>query len=368
MNVVIANKYKDMLKSLNIEVIKSMEGVFVVDEIINTFSNFYYEKMILDVTAIANYTDLDNLQKLSLGLDMNKVILVLDDNPESETSAYLSRLVSMGIYNFTRNVNGINYLLLHPNNYDAVASLHNVGASSAVSAPSPSFSSVPVGATVTQTAQPSYATTGSSEMLNRNINTNVVTGKTTSGKVNVIGVKNLTDHAGATTFVYMLKKHLQSNYSVAAFEVNKTDFMYYNDPDMISTNNNDLPVELMKKTNFDIVLIDLNDYNKLDLCDDVLYLLEPSLIRLNKLMRTNKNVFERYKNNKIILNKSFIEGRDLDIFESEAGMKMFYNLPTLDDRQIPNSNINGLLYKLNLKRKASDGDSGKGGFFGKFRK
>lgn len=345
MNVIIANKYKDMIKSLNIEVIKSMEGVFSVDEIVNTFSNFYYEKMILDVTAINNYTDLDNLQKISVNLDMSKVILILDDNSESETSAYLSKLVSMGIYNFTRNAEGIKYLLLHPNTYKEVASLHNVGASAAVS---------------------SAVNTGTGMV--GSVNTNVVTGKTTGGKVNIIGVKNLTDHAGATTFIYMLKKHLQSNYSVAAIEVNKTDFIYYNDDEFISTNANDLPVELMKKTNYDIILIDLNDYSKLDICDDVLYLLEPSLIKLNKLIKTNRNVFERFKNNKIILNKSFIEGHDFDIFENEAGMKMFYNLPPLDDRQVPNSNINGLLYKLNLKRKAGDEGASRSGIFSIFKK
>ena len=34
MNVIIANKYSDMLKTLEIDVIKSIEGEFTVDEII----------------------------------------------------------------------------------------------------------------------------------------------------------------------------------------------------------------------------------------------------------------------------------------------------------------------------------------------
>ena len=129
MNVIIANKYKDMLMSLNIEIIKSMEGVFEVDEIIDTFSNFYFDRMILDITAIKNYTDLDNLQKLSINLDVSRVILVLDDSPQSESQEYLSKLISMGIYNFTRNLEGINYLLGHPNNYRDVAHIHNVDSS-----------------------------------------------------------------------------------------------------------------------------------------------------------------------------------------------------------------------------------------------
>ena len=40
MNVIIANKYKEMLDSLDIDVIKSMDGEFTVDEIVERFSNF----------------------------------------------------------------------------------------------------------------------------------------------------------------------------------------------------------------------------------------------------------------------------------------------------------------------------------------
>ena len=126
MYVIISNKYRAMLASLDIEVMKAMNGEFEVDEIINTFSNFYYQMMILDITAIKNYKDIRNIQKLSVALDMNKVIFVLDDDPESSSNTYLSKLISMGIYNFTRNKDGINYLLQHPNTYRDVAHIHQL--------------------------------------------------------------------------------------------------------------------------------------------------------------------------------------------------------------------------------------------------
>ena len=66
MNVMVYNKYKELLMGLNIEVMKSMEGVYNVDEIIDTFTNFYYDKMILDITAIRDYQNTDNLQKLAM--------------------------------------------------------------------------------------------------------------------------------------------------------------------------------------------------------------------------------------------------------------------------------------------------------------
>ena len=126
MNVIIANKYKEMLDSLDIDVIKSMDGEFTVDEIVERFSNFFFQRMILDITAVKDYKNLKNIQKLSVNLDMDKVILLLDDSSESSSALYLSRLISMGIYNFTRNKEGILYLLDHPNSYRDVAHIHQL--------------------------------------------------------------------------------------------------------------------------------------------------------------------------------------------------------------------------------------------------
>ena len=66
MNVIVANKYKDMLSNLDIEVIKRIDGVFSADEIIHTFQNFFFNKMILDITAIENYQDIKNLPSTAL--------------------------------------------------------------------------------------------------------------------------------------------------------------------------------------------------------------------------------------------------------------------------------------------------------------
>ena len=314
MNVIIANKYKDMLMGLNIEIIKSMEGVFEVDEIIDTFSNFYFDRMILDITAIKNYTNLDNLQKLSINLDISRVILVLDDSPQSESQEYLSKLISMGIYNFTRNLEGINYLLGHPNSYRDVAHIHSVDSS-----------------------------------LNQFFTENSV------GRVKIIGIKNLTEHAGATTLTYLLKKHLDANYNVAALEVGKRDFAFFEGENFVSTTENELPKELMKKSDFDILLVDLNNYPDDEICSYVLYLVEPSTIKLNKLIRRDRRVFERLNNKRVVLNKSFVTESDVAVFEYEAGTKVFYNIPPLDDRKMPQSAINEILSKLGLM-KSVDGE------------
>ena len=54
-----------------LDVIKEMNGEFEVDEIIATFQNFFYQRMILDITAIKNYKDIVNLIKVSCPSNMD---------------------------------------------------------------------------------------------------------------------------------------------------------------------------------------------------------------------------------------------------------------------------------------------------------
>ena len=82
MNVIISNRYSEMLTNLPIDIIKNVRGEYDADIIVSNFQNFFFNKMILDITAVKNYKDINNIQKLSFGLDMNKVILLLDDSKE----------------------------------------------------------------------------------------------------------------------------------------------------------------------------------------------------------------------------------------------------------------------------------------------
>lgn len=326
MNVIVSNKYKDMLSTLEIDVIKSIDGEFTVDEIIDSFSNFFFQRMILDITAVKDYKDLRNIQRLSVNLDMDKVILLLDDSEESASSLYLSRLISMGIYNFTRNKEGIMYLLDHPNSYRDVAHIHQL------------------------------------ENLTEQINDRIIT-----KNLRVLGVKNLTDHAGATTFIYILKKQLENYYNVVALEVDKRDFVYFNDQNMISTTSTDLPMMLMKYKDTDVILIDLNNYESEDVCNDVLYLLEPSVIKLNKLLMVNRTVFNKLAGKKIVLNKSLLTSKDVLDFEYEAKTKIFYNMPPLDERKNNGNYINPFLSKLGFVKQVKQVDENKNKIFGLFK-
>lgn len=123
MNAIVANKYQQDLDSLGFDVIKSIYGEFDVDYIISTFKDFYFKKMFLDITAIKDNQNIKNLQKLVISLDMNKVILFLGEDGFNSPSFY-SNLISLGIYNFTRNVEGARYLYDNPNSYRNVQMFH----------------------------------------------------------------------------------------------------------------------------------------------------------------------------------------------------------------------------------------------------
>ena len=315
MNVMVYNKYKELLMGLNVEVMKSMEGVFNVDEIIDTFSNFYYDKMILDITAIRDYQNTDNLQKLAMNINMENVILLLDNDPETDTKTYLSKLISLGIYNFTKNAEGINYLLVHPHTYKDVVNIHNLQDLTAENTDSGSDSLIGTGG---------------------------------GGRLRTIGFKNMTQHAGATTLIYMLKKTLSESRSVCAIENNRVDFQYFNDPDMISSTTTELLKDIMKHQSCDVILVDLNDYEDVDVCSEVYYLIEPSTLMINKMLRKNKNILNELKDKKIILNRCVLNSEDVATFEYETKLKVLCAIPPCDDRQASIEPVRRFANKINL--------------------
>ena len=327
MNVMVYNKYKELLQGLNIEVMKSLEGVYNVDEIIDTFTNFYYDKMILDITAIRDYQNADNLQKLAMNINMENVIVLLDDTPETNDDRYVSKLVSLGIYNFTKNVEGINYLLVHPHTYKDVV---NARSFSEVSGPAP------VGTTKIDTPVETKVEEKKEDVAINN------------GRIRIIGFKDVTNHAGATSLIYMLKKHLQNTKRVAAIEVNRVDFLYYNDKDMVSSTTQDLSRDILAKNTYDVIFLDLNDYEDLSVCTEVFYLIEPSTLMINKMLKKNKSILDSLKGEKIILNKCCLNDKDVSTFEFETKLSVIYTIPPVDDRQENIEVINNIIKKLNL--------------------
>lgn len=333
MNVIIANKYQSMLDSLNIDVIKRLNGEFDVDDIVNQFQNFFFQRMILDITALKNYKDIKTLQKLSISLDMDKIIILLDDTVEGSSDEFLSKLISMGIYNFTKNIDGIMYLYNNPNSYRDVAHIQQLD------------------------------TTSSGEQV-------VIEKYDEANKgTRIIGIKNITKQSGATTLTYMMKKQLEKHYSVVALELNKSDFKYFNEKQMYSTINAEIGNMIAKYNDKDVILIDINDSTQAEsLCHEVLYLVEPSVIKLNKLMLTNSNAFKNLKGKKIILNQSLLSPKDVLDFEYESRTKVFYNMPPLDEREKSIHALNVFLYKIGFSKQQNTEQEKKFSILGLFNK
>lgn len=327
MNVIVSNKADEILSSLNIDVIKKVQGEFSAEEIVSMFENFFYEKLILDITAIKDYSELKNIQNLSINLDANKLIILLDGTSITSSSEYISGLISMGIYNFTKNRDGIMYLISHPNSYKDVASLQSLD-----DKPDTIIRSDNIGS-------------------------------------RVIGFRNLTEHAGSTTLIYMIMKRLEKNYKVSAIEVDKNDFIFFNDKKMISCSSDDLGKELLRlSSDTDIVLIDLNNSNQNRACNEVIYLIEPSIIKVNKLVVKNREILKTLDGKKVILNKCLLTPKDISEFEMEAGIKTFYAIPPVNDR-IPNIAIDNFLIRMGFLKQKDDMNtpSNQGGLFGIFK-
>ena len=317
MDTVISNKYSSVLNELDIEVSKKLEGEYTVDEIISQFKNFFFNKMFLDITAIKDYKDLTNLQKLSMSIDMDKVILLLDkDDSISDSEPFVAKLVNMGIYNFTKDQNNLMYLYTNPNVYRDVAYLQKI-----------------------DTGENNNTTTDSSHSVSNK---------------RIIGIKNITDSEGATSLIYMLKKVLSSYYSVMALEVDKRDLTYFKDKDTLTVKDDEINNIINKYNSIDIFLLDLNKSNKDYLCTDVLYLVEPSILKLNKLAIINPKIINDIKGKKVVLNKSLLSESEIADFEVETRIKVYYNIPPLNDKKDNSDILSPLLEKLGYIKKSEE--------------
>ncbi len=315
MNVIVSNLNSNKFVNLDVDIIKSISGEFTADEIVQTFSNFFFNKMFLDITAIQNYADINNIKKLSVGLDVSKIILLLNDNPAVNGDVYISSLISMGIYNFAHNEDEMKYLYNNPNSYRDVAHLQKI-------------SSVDINSMV----------------------------ENYSSDVRVIGFRNLTNHAGATSLIYMLKKQLSKHYYTVAIEINKKDFMFYNDKNMISCGEKDVKNLLVEYKDANVILVDLNnaDYSfSHSFCSDIIYLMESSVLMINKLVMLDNHCFEKVVGEKVLLNRSLLSSHDVEQLSRESEISFFYVFPPLNDREDNSDVLFPFLEKLGLYKKIS---------------
>jgi len=355
MNIVIKNQNARILDSLNIEIIKTLTGEFSIEEVGQQLINMYFKKVIVDITAVRNYYDINSVVTFLRGFEPDNVIVLLNDSEAINSHSFLAKLVESGYYNFTRNAAGINYLLDNPNNLGDVSQ----------------YLKVPVATNLNPTSVSGYASDDSDDddgyakrqkpsLMDNNA-------RERSGKSNrnqkVIGIQNLTEHAGATTLAYMMIKQLRLNYYVKGIEMNKQDFIYFRDPDLaFCTKLDDFKLKLKDFAAADAVIIDLNGFDAAEFCDEILYLVDPGTLKLNKLIKKDSNVLSKVKDGKIVLNRSAIKNEELTDFEYETKFKVFFNLANFNDRKERVQIVDALLYNLGFNKQNPAGV----GLFGVF--
>ena len=352
MNVIVANEKNNDLASLNVDIIKSVSGVYDALEIVEMFRSFFYNKLILDVTALKNQEDIRSYEVIAQGLDVDKVIFLMPEGSKLCTASFLSRLISIGIYNFTSNINGVSYLIKKTNTLKDVEHI--------VSAVNMQRSSE-AGAAVT---------TISNGNNNYRSNDEATAAPIETDGCLIVGFRNVTLSAGASTLIYMLKKELSLTYgqeNVGALEVNKNDFILFNEKNMHSCRTDDLSNNIEKLSTLSILLVDLNDCMDDSFCNEVVYLVEPSTFKLNRLLRRNSAVFTKLTDKKVVLNQSMLLNNDVFDFEREAGIRVFFNIPPLDERK-RNGVIGEFLDKLGLLNGNFHGSGGNNKIFGLFRR
>lgn len=317
MNLVIVNENTRVVNTLTIDIIKVLNGVYDVNSIEKELVNFYFNKVIIDITAIKNYfINFDLLEFLNY-FGKDKVILLLNDNPYCSSKEFLTVLINNGYYNFTSNSQGVSFLINKSNTYEDVKKyVQN--------------------------------STFTSE-LNSTINYEVVNN---TNNIKVIGIQNLSDYAGATTLMQQMVKQLSLNYKVKGIELNGFDSVYFRNQNIIFCNDYvELETKVKGLRDIDIVIVDLNNFDdKNNICDDIIYLLEPGIIRLSKFVKKIDKYKEKIDSMKIVLNRSALKDEEINYFEKETGLSVFYNLGNFDDKKERLLSVDKLLVKLGFEK------------------
>ena len=333
MNVIVLNERKE-LNDLNIDIIKSVDGIYSVEELIGMFTNFFFNKMILDITSIKDYNDYSNLKKLFQSVDGNKVIVYLND--VVNTKEYISDLITLGVYNFTTNYDEIITLFNNPKKYDDVKSLQI------------SKSTYDINSEID-------ASLGVNQSKEFTFDDYVLPGEY-DGDKKIIGIVNLTSHAGATTLVVQMVKQLNINYKAIGIEMNKQDFIFFDTPYLYScTSREDVLKKIKEHKDADAIIVDLNTVDYKEFCTDVIYLIEPGVIKLTKLIKGNNKVFEEITGEKIVLNRTNMDDKQVYEFEAESKVKIFCTVSNFRDNLDRVISVDRLLSKLGYS-KCLDGD------------
>ena len=123
MNIVIENLNENIINSIGISNASVFKGVYDITQIFGQISALQYEKVIIDITALNNYSDINSIKSLLSFIPNDKIILVM--NEQNVTTDYLKSIIESGLYNIAYNGEQIVTLYSNPNTYDDAMVLVN---------------------------------------------------------------------------------------------------------------------------------------------------------------------------------------------------------------------------------------------------
>ena len=335
MNIIVTNKYKDLIYNSNIEILKDLHGVFKVSQIVNAFNSIFYKKIIIDATALDGFPKDTVLKELVSSFEKDKLILFLPpDNPPPKK--FLSFLVSINLYNFTDNPNGLIQLTKKSNTINDVSMF-------------------------VEKEEVVMNTQGQDE------NQDIYDNSSVKKRI-ILGLKSITGKSFSTEIIYSMMKLLEEKYQkkVLALEIDKRNFLFYNNQNMNSLDKTRIDSFLQSNSDVDIILVDLGKDANLNICDDIICLVNPSLYEINKLMFTSRDAFLKLKGEKVMFVNSLLTDADVNQFAKEANISIYYNLSPINDR-IVNNNIEKLLAKLGFIENTESSKPTKKGLFDIFK-
>ena len=83
-----------------------------------------------------------------------------------------------------------------------------------------------------------------------------------------------------------------------------------NDKTLESADFLNISYKIANNSEAEVILVDLNDGPE-SICTEVIYLIEPGIIKLNKLIRHDYKIFDKLRGKKIVLNKSVLDNSEV---------------------------------------------------------
>lgn len=314
MYIIIKNENSRIINNLTVNVSKTLVGDFTREDLNRELSFINYDKAIVDITSIRNYYDDNYLYSfLQFFRSPSDVILLLNDGFVANSKHFLSKLIEKGYYNFATTDSAVNRLLEKNNTIEDVRDYME-----------------------------GY------DFLKTD---SIVSGIEKSDKFEtdkfIIGIENGLAHAGATTLMYMLVKEISKLKNVKGVEMIKNDSAFFNDDKVISCESK-IQFENIVKTlkDIDVYVVDLNGTDVKEICNKIIYIIEPGTTKINKVVKGNRENYEKLKNVDIVLNRSNIKDEELNNLQYETKFKIVGNVPNLNERLDSNESLDKLVNYL----------------------